>query len=124
KNRFDFLVFSEMMWTFSDHFGFLNAGPGIQYKTGKVILGLSAGAAIPLPRQKDFNSVDYANRSFLDSYNFGKELQDVHYNNTHNSNFDNSNVYYESYTMNPGTMLAARVDILLEPRWTLGMVIG
>ena len=121
EKHLGFMVFSEMMWSLSDHFGFLNAGPGVQYKLDKVTLGLSAGAAVPVPRQKVFGS---ANLNFLEQYNFAEKLYSASDHISVSAGYQNSSVYYENYTMNIGVMVALEADIRMSPRWSIGMTAG
>lgn len=120
-NGLGFMVFSEMMWSLSDHFGFLNAGPGVQYKLDKVTMSLSAGAAIPVPRQKVFGS---ANQNFLEQYNFAEKLYSAADYNSVSGGFHNSSVYYENYSMNIGVMVALAAEVRVSPRWSIGMTTG
>src|SRR5690606_2555303 len=69
--RLTAFAFTEMMWSLSDQFGFLNAGPGLEYDFGKWAFGVSAGIGMPLPRQKSFNN---SNQPFSKQYNFSERL--------------------------------------------------
>lgn len=115
RGQFTGLIFSDAMWSLSDAFGFVNAGPGLQYSKGKWRVGFSAGVSVPLPDQKAFTS---SNVDFSNQYNF---------NNSHDSKvevsspgFGTSNsVYYERYSMKPGWMANITLHYRVAKRWSV-----
>lgn len=117
--RLTVIAFTEMMWSLSDQFGFLNAGPGLEYDFGKWTLGVSGGIAMPVPGQKTFNN---SNQPFSRQYNFSQKLasEALDYNSVTSGNV----VYYEKYTMKPGFTFDLFTQVQLSPRWSIGMEIG
>ena len=113
------LAFSEMMWSLSDQFGFVNAGPGLEYDFGKLTLGASAGIVLPVPRQKTF---DNSNQPFSKQYNFSQQLANEAYD-FHGVTSGNV-VYYENYIMKPGFKFDVFAQVKLSPFWSIGMSVG
>ena len=112
-------VFSEMMWSVSDRFGFVNAGPDVKYTFGKWALGLSGGLAMPLPRQKAFYA---SNLPFSNQYNFNKQYESM----VQDGSFSNSSgsIYYESYSMKPGFIVSLSAQRQLTNHWGVGVDVG
>ncbi len=117
--RFSVSVFSEMMWSFSDRFGFVNAGPGIAYGFGKWAVGLSGGMTIPLPRQKAFYA---SNIPFSGQYNFDKQQES--FNQDASLSSSSEAVYYEKYAMNPGLMMNLYMHRELTEHWGISAGLG
>ena len=117
--RLKAFAFTEMMWSLSDQFGFLNAGPGLEYDFGKWAFGASAGIGMPLPRQKSFNN---SNQPFSKQYNFSQKLANEAYD--FNSAVSGNVVYYENYTMKPGFKFDVFVRLRLSARWNIGIEAG
>lgn len=112
-------AFSEMMWSLSDQFGFINAGPGVAYEKENWSLGVSVGVAVPVPNQKTFHN---SNLTFSKLYNFSQELssQNIAYQDATGMHA----VYYENYKMKPGFKFDIFTQLRLTPRWNLGLDVG
>lgn len=111
-------AFTEIFWSLTDHFGFVNAGPAVAYDLGKWSIGLSGGLAVPLPHQKSFYA---SNIPFSKQYNFTSSRVE-------NTGFDFSSsaefVYYEGYSMKPGFVFGLSAQRQLSHQWSAGVSMG
>lgn len=112
-------AFSEMMWSISDRFGFINAGPGLAYEKENWSVGVSVGVAVPVPNQKTFHN---SNLTFSKTYNFSQELSNQ--NTAYQDGTGMQAVYYENYKMKPGFKFDVSTQLQLTSRWNLGFDVG
>lgn len=119
--KIQMLGFAQSQWSFRDHFGFLQLGPGIRVSQKKWMFFLKGGLSLPIPLQQTF---DHMNQDFRDRYyatgstKIGEFTQDQ-------INLNNQElVYYERYKPSPGFMVSTGAGRYITDRWSIAVEAG
>src|SRR5699024_8138069 len=65
NTKVQMLGFAQSQWSFRNHFGFVQLGPGLQVSQEKWMFFLKGGLSLPIPLQQTF---DHMNQDFRDRY--------------------------------------------------------
>lgn len=114
------LGFAQSQWSFRDHFGFLQLGPGIQVSGTKWMFSLKGGLSLPIPLQQTF---DHMNQDFRDRYYAMSNSVLGEYRLDNNLN-NKELVYYERYKPSLGFMVSAGAGRYITDRWSVSAEAG